>query len=364
MRKIALHLGPERVCCLTGMPGPNYLATELGPIRVFRRPSVFEASRPVRALALGMTMAQILMGRSTQIMQFATVNDATLIPRLVRYGAEVPYVIYAHGNEILAVAKSTWREPVNALQRASRVLANSKYTAALVEKLGVLSRRITVLHPGCDPEQFKPVASCEQTRSKILGTGDPSLVLLTVGNVVERKGHDMVIRALSRLVKTHPNIRYIIVGDGPYRTQLEQLAFDFGVRENVVFAGRVLEEELPLYYSLCDVFLMPSRFRTLYDDVEGFGIVFLEANACGKPVIGSRSGGIADAVVEGQSGLLVDPDSADDIAIAIERLVGNKSLREQMGVFGRQRVLHELNWRTVAEKVANILDSVVSEPVP
>jgi phosphatidylinositol alpha-1,6-mannosyltransferase len=188
-------------------------------------------------------------------------------------------------------------------------------------------------------------------------------MILTVGNLVERKGHDMVISALPEVQKVIPDVTYLVVGDGRYRSNLEQLAVTRGVRDRVVFAGQVPEKELPEIYSLCDVFVMPARERLDECDVEGFGLVYLEANACGKPVIGGRSGGIPDAIVDGVTGLLVDPHDPIEIANALIQLLRDRELSTKMGHEGRKRVVRDFTWERIARQVQGILDSVVMENI-
>ena len=183
----------------------------------------------------------------------------------------------------------------------------------------------------------------------------------TVGNLVARKGHDMVIRALPRVRQTVPDVTYLIIGDGPYRGQLEALAGALGVRDRVIFAGGIPNEELPPIYALSDLFVMPSRDQSEECDVEGFGVVFLEANACAKPVVGGRSGGICEAISDGVTGLLVDPNDPEDIANALVRLLTNSDLATRLGKRGRLRVVRDFSWERVGDQVLGILDSVFQE---
>lgn len=159
--------------------------------------------------------------------------------------------------------------------------------------------------------------------------------MLTVGRLDLRKGHDMVIRALAALRQERPNVRYVIVGDGQERTRLMSLARNLGVQDAVLFAGYQPARLLPDYYRLCDVFAMPNR--ELPDgDTEGLGLVFLEAGACGKPVIGGRAGGAVEAVAHGRTGYLVDPTGPDDVAARLNELLADPALRREMGAAGRR----------------------------
>lgn len=176
-----------------------------------------------------------------------------------------------------------------------------------MEKLGVNPERIQIPHPGCKINTFRPHEPYEETRRRLLSAAHRDKIILSVGNLVSRKGHDMVIRALPRLLDTIGKVRYLIAGDGPYRAELEDLASSLGVQGHVVFAGKVPDADLPDIYSLCDLFVLPSREQPESCDAERFGMVFLEANASGKPVVAGKSGGVGDAVLDGETGLLVEP---------------------------------------------------------
>jgi phosphatidylinositol alpha-1,6-mannosyltransferase len=272
----------------------------------------------------------------------------------------LPFVVYAHGNEVLASIKSGWLKPRLALQRADRVLANSHYTAGLVRQVGVAPDRVEIVNPGCDIENFRPRSPNIGLRKKLLGERGASRVLLTVGNLVARKGHDMVIRALPLLRRRFPELTYLIVGEGPERERLSDLAVTGGVREHVVFAGHVPVELLPEIYALSDVFVMPSRAQLDRCDVEGFGLVYLEANACAKPVVAGRSGGISDAVVDGVTGFLVNPEAPEDIAGALARILDDDELGRRLGEQGRSRVVREFGWPRVAMRIQSIVTAVVA----
>jgi len=176
---------------------------------------------------------------------------------------------------------------------------------------------------------------------------------------VARKGFDMVIRALPGLRQTIPDVTYLIVGAGPYRDELESLAVATGVRDHVVFAGMIPHKELPDVYALSDVFVMPSREQLEKSDVEGFGLVFLEASSCGKPVVGGRSGGVPEAVEDGATGLLVNPHETEEIAGTLARLLTDTDLAKRLGQEGRRRVVRDFDSARVGDRVHGILESLL-----
>jgi len=185
-------------------------------------------------------------------------------------------------------------------------------------------------------------------------------VLLTLGRIVERKGVDKVIECLPLVIKKIPNVVYIVVGDGPYRVTIEKMVCNLNLEGHVLFAGYVSDEDKPSYYSACDIFVMPNR-ELCNGNVEGFGIVFLEANSYGQPVIGGRSGGTIDAIEDGKSGLLVDPMNKNEIASAIVRLLEDENFAKRLGKMGRERVEKEFGWPVIVSKIRQELVEVVGD---
>lgn len=361
MGAVTSFLGPDQICCLTAVASdPQSRIHSRGPLepRVYRRPAAFAKRRHIQMAGLGAATAEILLRERPQVVQVSTAHDGYIALWLHRW-FKLPFVIYAHGNEILDAQKSTWPKPRLSLMQAARVLAISHFTGRLVQKAGVDPGRIEVVHPGCDVDRFQPCEPGIELRQKLLSTQWRDRVILSVGRLVARKGHDMVIRALPRLLQETPNLVYLIAGDGPYRTELDKLASSMGVRNHVSFAGQIADELLPRVYALSDVFVMASREQPDLCEVEGFGLVFLEANACAKPVVAGRSGGIPDAVADGVSGFLVDPLDPEDIARALSRILESPELAVRLGRQGRARVLQEFTWTHFADRLRQILTAVV-----
>lgn len=272
---------------------------------------------------------------------------------------EVPYVILCHGND-LRYSVSTWVDAPMArwlIQNATLMLANSRSTAERIRNTGY-DGPMEILNPGVDPSRFHPDADTTAIR-QMYGL-DGHRVLLTVGRLVERKNVQGVLHALRQVVDQVPNLVYLIAGDGDQRKSLESLTEQLNLRSHVRFLGRVEDDLLPSLYCAADLFTMPSVEREGSKDYEGFGIVFVEANACGLPVIGGRSGGTEDAVVHEETGLLVDPHDVDEIAAAIVRLLTDQDLACRLGENGRRRVEREFTWKKVGARLEQILHSVIS----
>jgi phosphatidylinositol alpha-1,6-mannosyltransferase len=200
-----------------------------------------------------------------------------------------------------------------------------------------------VIPNGADEKRFRrlPVDEVAAYRTG-LGLGDAQL-LLTVGNVSERKGQDVVIRALPHILAQTPNTHYLIAGLPTRRPALEALAQKLGVLDHVHFLGRVSNQELPLLINACDLFVMTSR-HTAGGDFEGYGIAVVEAAFCGLPAVVSAPSGLAEAIVDGETGIAVPQDDPEATAQAIIQLLQNGALRQQMGEAARRRALREQTW--------------------
>ena len=266
----------------------------------------------------------------------------------------VPYFIVVHGGEILLEGR---RKSIRKnFGRGRRIMAVSKFTARELIKIGIPKEKVTVIPDGVDPEKFKPGLNSAMVERK--HSLFNKKVILTVSHLVKRKGHANVIRALPNVLGKVPNAVYLIVGSGPEEVHLRKLARDLGLEDRVIFVTYVPDEELPSYYNASHVFIMPSYEIEEEGDVEGFGIVFLEANACGKPVIGGRSGGVPDAVIDGKTGLLVDPLNINQIAEALVKLLTDSELAQELGEQGRKRVETELSWREVTKRILKVIGKV------
>jgi phosphatidylinositol alpha-1,6-mannosyltransferase len=249
----------------------------------------------------------------------------------------VRYVVAAHGAEILGPQRSPWHSFLmrQALRGADRVFAVSRFTADHVTRIGLSKERIEVIPNGVDPRRFTP------------GPRDPELarrfglhgreVILTVGGLVDRKGHDTVIRAMALLKDRRPNLRYLVAGGWSLASSrepfLRALVAELGIEERVVFTGFVRDEDLPAIYRLGDLFVMTGREIVERGWVEGFGISYLEAAASGLPIVATRAGGVEDAVTE-ENAVFVPPDDPAATAAAIEKLLDDSGRRNRMSESG------------------------------
>ncbi|WP_330350052.1 glycosyltransferase family 4 protein [Streptomyces sp. NBC_00582] len=213
--------------------------------------------------------------------------------------------------------------------------------------------RMTQLPPGVDEKTFHPGSGGDEVRARLGLTDRP--VVVCVSRLVPRKGQDTLILALPRILAAEPDTVLLIVGGGPYEKDLRRLAREAGVAASVRFTGAVPWSELPAHYGAGDVFAMPCRTRRGGLDVEGLGIVYLEASATGLPVVAGDSGGAPDAVLDGETGWVVRGGSPAEAAERIVALLGDAELRRSMGERGRRWVEEKWRWDLLAEKLRTLL---------
>jgi phosphatidylinositol alpha-1,6-mannosyltransferase len=273
----------------------------------------------------------------------------------------IPYLVFAYGIEVnmrlvgLRGRLLAWSRR-RTFSRAAGIVAVSRATADDVARLGVARSRIHVVPPAIDLGDWEPAARDRREEvANSLGV-EGKRVLFTVSRLIRRKGISTMIRALPRILQAEPNAVYVVAGSGEEEGALRRLAVDLGLEDRVMFTGPVTEEVKKALYGICEVFVLPCR--SLPDgDVEGFGIVFLEAAASGKPAVAGRSGGVVDAVADEETGLLVPPDSPDALAAAVVRVLGDEELARRLGSQGRARA-RAMTWGASAAKLREIIESV------
>lgn len=266
-------------------------------------------------------------------------------------------LVYVHGEEVSITDSYDFarRRRRATLAQADAVVAVSRFARdALVRLMGVDPAKIALIPNGVDLARFSPRPRRPDLVARYSLAG--RRVLVTVGRLSERKGMDRVIAALPALQDSMPDLIYLVVGDGPFRAILEAQAAALGVADRVIFAGAVPPDELVDHYALADVFIMANR-ELANGDTEGFGLVFLEANACGIPVIAGRAGGSVDAVTDGVNGLVVDGASEQSIVDAVRRLFEDTDLRARL-VRDGLAVAARSGWQDRVEAFLNVCDEV------
>jgi phosphatidylinositol alpha-1,6-mannosyltransferase len=277
-------------------------------------------------------------------------------------GRTLPVFIAAHGKELLhrplsalPIAQTIYdRVRGQALARARGFFPVSQRTAQLLATAGVRPDGICVVSNGVDPDQYQP-RDASALRAELAGSS-AGPVVLSVARLVTRKGLDTALRALPAVLRQWPSLTYVILGDGPDYGRLAKLAGELGVTPHVRFIARATRP-LPDYYNACDLFVMPAREEA--GDIEGFGLVFLEAGACGKAVIGARAGGVTDAIFDGVTGVLVPPDDPEALVRAMSELLRNPERSAAFGRAARERILRECTWDHAADRIAKRLQAAI-----
>jgi phosphatidylinositol alpha-1,6-mannosyltransferase len=273
--------------------------------------------------------------------------------RAAKYGWKV--YIHAQGREIarqLSTPQGLDRLR-GVLQTADAVLPISRYVAELVARAGAARERIHLIPPAIDARRVEG-GQGERFRSRFhLGTRP---VLLTLARLVDRKGQDTVIRALPKILKDIPDLVYVLAGGGDYRSALEEMARQNRVEKSLLFTDFVADADIPDIYAAADAYIMVSREGRETGDIEGFGITYLEASAAGLPVIAGNSGGAVDAVVDGVTGLVVDPVDPEAVARAVTEIFKDRPRAVALGKAGRERVRQDFSLATRAARIIAIGD--------
>ncbi|MEV5253484.1 glycosyltransferase family 4 protein [Streptomyces werraensis] len=278
-----------------------------------------------------------------------------MAPALRRAGAE-RIVATTHGHE------AGWAQLPAARQLLRRIGESTdtitylgEYTRSRIARALTpeAAARMVQLPPGVDEKTFHPGSGGDEVRARLGLTDRP--VVVCVSRLVPRKGQDTLIRAMPAILAAEPDAVLLIVGGGPYEKDLRRLAADTGVAASVRFTGSVPWSELPAHYGAGDVFAMPCRTRRGGLDVEGLGIVYLEASATGLPVVAGDSGGAPDAVLDGETGWVVPGASPADTADRVTTLLADPELRASMGRRGREWVEEKWRWDLLADELKTLL---------
>ncbi|MFD6612448.1 glycosyltransferase family 4 protein [Micromonospora chalcea] len=263
-------------------------------------------------------------------------------------------VALTHGHEVGWAALPGARSALRRIGRGVDVTTYlGEYTRTRLARVLDGLTELRRLAPGVDVETYHPDVDGTEVRKR-LGLADRPVVVC-VSRLVPRKGQDMLIRALPEIRRRVPGAALLVVGGGPYRSTLEKLARQAGLEHDVVFTGSVPSDALPAHYAAGDVYAMPCRTRNRGLDVEGLGIVYLEAGATGLPVVAGDSGGAPDAVRDGETGYVVSGRDVAQLADRVATLLADRDLARQFGAAGRAWVEREWRWETQAQRMAALL---------
>ncbi|KPK38563.1 MAG: hypothetical protein AMJ78_09805 [Omnitrophica WOR_2 bacterium SM23_29] len=322
----------------------------------------------IRELVLFFKMLYLVFKFKIDVIYNLTWYPSAAVSYFINILTHVPYVIHVYAMDyfegrrgIFNKLKYNWlRTFVKKLtfDRAGKIITLSNFMKDRLIVRGEDALKIEVIPPGVESALFVPQIDAKAVISK--HNLENKKVLLTVSRLDDYKGHDIVIKVLPRLITKFPDIVYLIVGEGPNEGFLRKLVDSLNLNGHVIFVGWVLGERLlSLYYNACDVFIMLSREIYSEAKVEGYGIVFLEASACGKAIIAGRSGGIEDAVVDKITGLLVNPLDLDEIESVITKILSDRHYAELLGGNGVDRIRKDkLDWSDTGKKIRDVLVAV------
>ena len=298
----------------------------------------------------------ILRRESITTVFFGAAAPLGLLAHGLRRAGAKRIVALTHGHEVwwAKVWPFSW-----AMRRIGSGVDNLTYLGDFTRRQ--ISRALTdsaasamvKIAPGIDTDHFAPRADAQALRAE-LGLSEKK-VIVSVGRLVHRKGQDTLVESMPQILSQIPDAHLLFIGEGPYKDYLVKRTAELKVSDAITFIGRIQYAELPRYICVGDIFAMPSRSRLAGLEVEGLGIVYLEASACGLAVVGGKSGGAPDAVLEGETGFAVDGTSTNAVAEAVITLLKNPDRANQMGARGRQWIVDEWRWEIWAKKFAQLL---------
>jgi phosphatidyl-myo-inositol dimannoside synthase len=318
---------------------------------VVRHPTTLMVPEPTVAAR----MKRLIAENDIETVWFGAAAPLALLGPLARKAGARRVVASTHGHEVgwsmLPVARSALRRIGD---DADVVTFISRYTRGRFASAFGPRAALEHLPPGVDTDRFVPdqVARAELRARYRLGQRP---VVVCLSRLVPRKGQDMLIRAWPAIRRRIPDAALVIVGGGPYLKSLRQLAHTHDVATDVIFTGAVPAAELPTHHAMADVFAMPCRTRGAGLDVEGLGIVYLEASACGVPVIAGTSGGAPETVLDGQTGTIVDGTDVTEVATAVGDLLADPARAAAMGVAGRHWAVDNWQWRSQGDRLTGLL---------
>lgn len=277
---------------------------------------------------------------------FGAAAPLALSARYLRVGSIKKILALSHGHE-------AWWSKVFPFNLAIREISRSvdvvtylgQYTGSAMKKHFKSGAKLVKIAPGIDVNHFKPdsdISKINRVRAELNVGSEP--LILCVGRLVHRKGQDRLIEAMPKVLAARPDARLLFIGQGPRKAKLDSLIAKYGIQSSVIFLGNIAYSDLPKYLNAADLFVMPSRSRLMGLEVEGLGIVYLEASACALPVIAGDSGGAPDALIDGQTGFVVDGLDINQIADRVLYLIENPRVAQEMGEAGRAWVESDWSW--------------------
>ena len=300
-------------------------------------------------------VARIIKESDIQVAAFGAAAPLGLLSASMKRAGVQKTVALTHGHEV-------WWAKVFPFNLAMRRIGSSidsltylgEFTQRAISRAlpEAATQHMVKIAPGIDVDHFCPQDSNQLRKELKLSN---KRVIVSVGRLVHRKGQDHLIQSMPEILKSVPDAHILMVGQGPYLSHLKKLVEELNVVDHVSFIGRIQYAQLPQYICAGDIFAMPSRSRFFGLEVEGLGIVYLEASACGLPVIAGSSGGAPDAVLEGVTGIVVDGENNNEIAAAAIKLLNDLNGAKAMGLAGREWIIENWRWEIWSERFNKLL---------
>ena len=309
---------------------------------------------PTRRLAKAAT--DLFVTHKCENVIFGASAPLGLLAKSLRKAGAKHIVALTHGHEVWWARMPLFSAALRRIgAQADQMTYLGEFTRGAVANVLLREDHSKLVHlpPGVDLTRFTPAPKSLELQKKWGIEGAP--VIVSIGRLVARKGSDQLIKAMPDVLQRFPKSKLLLVGTGNYQKRLEKLVRNLKVQDSVIFAGRVEHELLPDYYRLGDIFAAPCRSRYGGLEVEGLGIVYLEASACGVPVIAGKSGGAPDAVLDGKTGLLVNGRDHREVGAAVIKLLSDQPLRQQMGANGRVWMEQLWSWEGIGARFEEII---------
>lgn len=343
------------ICVLTTKQNEVFTLSETPNLKVYTEPFLFRLLWP-SWLKLYFKIKNIVKKEHPDIIWVGQVLPVGEAAYLASKQFNIPYFVSAHGMDILLPQKNAKQDKIlrKILANSALITANSEFTKHELKNLEVSEEKIAVIHPCPHITPTENLSSQKPLNDfKEKYKLQNKKVLLTVGRLVKRKGHHLVIKAMPALLQSFPNLVYLIAGSGQEKSSLMSLAEKLQLSDKVVLLSDLGDEKLKLCYQSADIFVMPNI--DLPGDIEGFGLVYLEAALFGLPSIAGKSGGVGEAVIDTQTGLLANSNDGSDLLAKITELLTNEELRKKLGKNGQARTAQEFIWAKQALRLKECL---------
>jgi phosphatidyl-myo-inositol dimannoside synthase len=269
----------------------------------------------------------------------------------------IPWVIIGHGSEFGAMNTLSTILTRFTANKANAIVCVSQFTQRMMKMMGIKKPQSVIIHNGADHDTFNVLPKEDIIAFRNKESSQGKFIILTVGNVSDRKGQEVVVRALPEIIKERPDVEYWIVGLPQKKAELSALAKELGVENSLRFWGRVETEQLVNLYNACDLFVMTSR-QLSDGDVEGYGIAVIEAALCGKPAVVSNNSGLVEAVIDGETGLVVPQNDPKATARAILSLVNARGKLESLAKNAKKNAISHQTWEIISKRYLYLLENI------